>query len=39
MEVLKVDIADENPTFHYVSAGGANNVIVGLNFRIIPKGE
>ena len=26
-----VDIADENPTFRYVSAGGANNVIVGFN--------
>ena len=25
------DIADDNPTFHYVSAGGANNVIVGFN--------
>jgi predicted enzyme related to lactoylglutathione lyase len=26
-----VDIADENPTFRYVKAGGANNVIVGFN--------
>ena len=26
-----VDIADENPTFRYISAGGANNVIVGFN--------
>ena len=26
-----VGIADENQTFHYVSAGGANNVIVGFN--------
>jgi predicted enzyme related to lactoylglutathione lyase len=26
-----VDIADANPTFRYVSAGGANNVIVGFN--------
>lgn len=26
-----VDIADENPTFRYVEAGGANNVIVGFN--------
>ena len=26
-----VDIADENLTFRYVSAGGANNVIVGFN--------
>ena len=26
-----VDIAEENPTFRYVKAGGANNVIVGLN--------
>ncbi|MCL2486015.1 MAG: VOC family protein [Oscillospiraceae bacterium] len=26
-----VDIADENPAFRYVSAGGANNVIVGFN--------
>jgi len=26
-----VDIADENPAFSYVSASGANNVIVGFN--------
>jgi predicted enzyme related to lactoylglutathione lyase len=26
-----VDIADENPTFRYVEAGCANNVIVGFN--------
>lgn len=26
-----VDIANDNPTFRYVSAGGANNVIVGFN--------
>ena len=26
-----VDIAEENPTFCYVDAGGANNVIVGFN--------
>ena len=26
-----VDIADENPTFLYVSAGNANSVIVGFN--------
>jgi len=26
-----VDITDENPTFRYVEAGGANNVIVGFN--------
>ncbi len=26
-----VDIADENPTFRYIEAGGANNVIVGFN--------
>ncbi len=26
-----VDIANENPTFRYVAAGGANNVIVGFN--------
>lgn len=26
-----VDIADENPVFRYVKAGGANNVIVGFN--------
>jgi len=26
-----VDIADENPTFRFISAGGANNVIVGFN--------
>ena len=26
-----VGIADENQTFRYVSAGGANNVIVGFN--------
>jgi predicted enzyme related to lactoylglutathione lyase len=26
-----VDIAMENPTFRYVDAGGANNVIVGFN--------
>ena len=26
-----VDIADENPTFRYVEAGGANNVIIGFN--------
>jgi len=26
-----VDIAEENPVFRYVSAGGANNVIVGFN--------
>jgi uncharacterized glyoxalase superfamily protein PhnB len=26
-----VDIADENQAFRYVSAGGANNVIVGFN--------
>ena len=26
-----VDIADENPTFCYVEAGGANNVIIGFN--------
>lgn len=26
-----VDIADENPTFRYVEAGSANNVIVGFN--------
>jgi uncharacterized glyoxalase superfamily protein PhnB len=27
----QVGIADENPTFRYVYAGGANNVIVGFN--------
>ena len=26
-----VDIADENPTFRYIEAGSANNVIVGFN--------
>ena len=26
-----VDIAEENQTFRYVEAGGANNVIVGFN--------
>ena len=26
-----VDIAEENPTFRYIGAGGANNVIVGFN--------
>ena len=26
-----IDIADENPIFHYVKAGGANNIIVGFN--------
>ncbi len=26
-----VDIAEENPTFHYISAGGSNNMIVGFN--------
>ena len=26
-----VDIADDNPTFQYVGAGGANNVIIGFN--------
>ena len=26
-----VDIAEENQTFRYVKAGGANNVIVGFN--------
>lgn len=26
-----VDIADDNPTFHYIFAGGANNVIIGFN--------
>jgi len=26
-----VDIADENQTFRYIEAGGANNVIVGFN--------
>lgn len=26
-----VDIADENPSFRYVEAGSANNVIVGFN--------
>lgn len=26
-----VSIAEENPVFRYVSAGGANNVIVGFN--------
>jgi len=41
-----VDIADENPTFRYISAGGANNVIVGFNVddvdveyqRLLPSG-
>jgi len=41
-----VDIADENPTFRYVSADGANNVIVGFNVddvdaeykRLLPMG-
>ena len=26
-----VDIADDNSTFRYIEAGGANNVIVGFN--------
>ena len=26
-----VDIADENPAFLYIEAGGANNIIVGFN--------
>ncbi len=26
-----VDIADDNPTFRYIKAGDANNVIVGFN--------
>ena len=26
-----VDIADDNPAFRFVQAGGANNVIVGFN--------
>jgi predicted enzyme related to lactoylglutathione lyase len=26
-----VDIADENPVFRYIEAGGANNLIVGFN--------
>ncbi len=26
-----VDIAEENPTFRYIKAGDANNVIVGFN--------
>lgn len=26
-----VDIAEENPTFRYIKAGNANNVIVGFN--------
>ena len=26
-----VDIADENPAFRYVSASGANNIIIGFN--------
>jgi len=24
----------ENPVFHYVTAGGANNVIVGFNAEV-----
>ena len=26
-----VDLAEENPSFHYVEATGANNVIIGFN--------
>lgn len=32
-----VDIADENPTFQYISAGCANNVIIGFNVDDVDK--